>query len=121
MRVESARGKALGFVRDIIFDRNGRATHLVIAFGDEGNGGKLTVVPWTAALSSLRDDHLVIDDAKLQAAPSFTPGEWPNIDAPHWSAAADAYWRGGTGPAKRRAVTPIDSTARTRARSTRPY
>ena len=119
MRVESPDGEPLGFVQDIVLNRRGRATHLVVAFGDQGNGGKLTAVPWKAAVSGIRDDHLVIDGAKLQGAPSFIPGDWPNIDRPSWSATADAYWRNGTGPAPPKAA-PIDSTARTRARPNRP-
>jgi sporulation protein YlmC with PRC-barrel domain len=119
MRVVSPDGEPLGFVQDIVLNRRGRATHLVVAFGDQGNGGKLTVVPWKAAVSSIRDDHLVIDGAKLQGAPSFIPGDWPNIDRPSWSATADAYWRSGTGPAPPKSA-PIDSTARTRARPSRP-
>jgi sporulation protein YlmC with PRC-barrel domain len=136
MPVVSADGNPTGEVKDIIFDRQGRATHLVIAYAgapevgpgetpDEGKSpsssdGKLTVIPWDAALASMKDGRLVLDGAKLQDAPSFTPDAWPNLDDPSWSAAADAYWR----KAVRAAIAahpgnPVDSTARQRGRRSR--
>jgi len=136
MPVVSADGSPLGGVKDIIFDRQGRATHLVIAYGmtpDAGPGdiadpgkpaanadGKLTAMPWDAAVASIKDGRVVLNGTKLQEAPSFTPQGWPNLDDPAWSATADAYWR----KAVRAAIAahpgaPIDSTTRQRARRTR--
>ncbi len=136
MPVVSADGSSLGEVKDIIFDRQGRATHLVITYdlepaggpGDmpgEGNSapsatGKLTAIPWDAAVASIKSGRLVLGSAMLRGAPSFTPDAWPNLDDPAWSAATDAYWR----KAVRAAIaahpgTPIDSTSRGRARPTR--
>jgi len=136
MPVVASDGSALGEVKDIIFDRQGRATHLVIAYGAEpetgpaeipddgksaaGPGGKLTAMPWDAALASIKDGRLVLEDAKLQGAPSFTPDAWPNLDDPAWSATTDSYWR----KAVRAAIAahpgnPIDSTARQRGRPAR--
>lgn len=136
MPVMSAEGSPVGEVKDIIFDRQGRATHLVIAYGtgpeagpgeipDDGKppstpDGKLTAMPWDAALASMKDGRLVLDGAKLQAAPSFTSDAWPNLDDPHWSAATDTYWR----KAVRAAIAahpgnPVDSTTRQRGRRAR--
>ena len=136
MPVVSADGGPLGEVKDIIFDRQGRATHVVIAYGtepqagpgeipDDGKAastsdGKLTAMPWDTAVASIKDGRLVLDSAQLQGAPSFTPDTWPNLDNPAWSATADTYWR----KAVRAAIAahpgaPIDSTARQRARPTR--
>ncbi|HEV7137670.1 MAG TPA: PRC-barrel domain-containing protein [Steroidobacteraceae bacterium] len=117
MPVVSADGSPIGEVKDIIFDRHGRATHLVIS---SSPGGKLTAMPWDAALASMKDGRLVLDGAKLQSAPGFTSDAWPNLDAPSWSAATDAYWR----KAVRAAIAahpgnPIDSTARQRGRRAR--
>jgi hypothetical protein len=123
-------------VKDIIFDRQGRATHLVIAYvvGAPANPGtqpndvegaptaddKLTAMPWDAAMASIKDGQLVLDSAQLQGAPSFTTDSWPNLDDSAWSATADAYWR----KAVRAAIAanpgaPIDSTVRQRARPDR--
>lgn len=136
MVVVSADGSAVGVVKDIIFDRQGRATHMVIAYGaeprtgpaempDDGkpasnSAGKLTAMPWDAALASIKDGRLVLDSAKLQGAPSFTPGTWPNLDDPGWSASTDTYWR----KVVRAAIAahpgnPIDSTTRQRGRPAR--
>lgn len=134
MPVIAADGSTLGEVKDIIFDRQGRATHLVIAYGtepdtgpaeipDDGKppasspAGKLTAMPWDAALASIKDGRLVLEGAKLQGAPSFAPDAWPNLDNPTWSATTDTYWR----KAVRAAIAahpgnPIDSTARQRGR-----
>lgn len=117
MPVVSGDGSPVGEVKDIIFDRQGRATHLVISSSADG---KLTAIPWDAALAIIRDGKLVLDGAKLQGAPGFTPDAWPNLDDPHWSAAADAYWR----KAVRAAIAahpgnPIDSTTRQRGRPAR--
>lgn len=136
MPVVSADGSPVGKVKDIVFDRQGRATHVVIAYDtepqtgpaempDDGKpassaNGKLTAMPWDAALASIKDGRLVLDDAKLQGAPSFTPDAWPNLDDPGWSATADAYWR----KAVRAAIAahpgnPVDSTTRQRGRPAR--
>ncbi len=115
MPVVAANGNPVGAVKDVIFDRQGRATHMVIAYGTE-----LTAMPWDAALASIKGGRLVLDGAKLQGAPSFTPDAWPNLDDPSWSAATDAYWR----KAVRAAIAahpgnPIDSTTRQRGRRAR--
>jgi hypothetical protein len=136
MPVESADRSPLGQVKDIIFDRQGQATHLVIAYGtgsevapgeipDDGKPtstpeGKLTAIPWDAAVASMKDGRLVLDSGQLRGAPSFTPDAWPNFDDPAWSATADTYWR----KTVRAAIAahpgaPIDSTARQRARPAR--
>jgi sporulation protein YlmC with PRC-barrel domain len=136
MPVVSGDGSAIGEVKDITFDRQGRATHLVIAYGaepepsrqdipDDGKpasspDSKLTAMPWDAAVASMKDGRLVLDLTQLQSAPSFTPDAWPNLDDPEWSATADAYWR----KAVRAAIAahpgaPIDSTERQRGRPTR--
>jgi sporulation protein YlmC with PRC-barrel domain len=136
MPVVSTEGSPVGEVKDITFDPQGRATHLVISYGAQPeNGaapspddakaeaspdGKLTAMPWDAALASIKDGRLVLDGAKLQSAPSFTPDAWPNLDDPSWSATADTYWR----KAVRAAIAahpgnPIDSTTRQRGRRAR--
>ena len=136
MAVVATDGSSLGDVKDIIFDRQGRATHLVIAYGTEPQAnpgalpndgeaapppdGKLTAMPWDAAMASIKRGQLVLDSAQLQAAPSFTPGTWPNLDDPTWSATADAYWRKAVQAAiAAHPGAPIDSTSRQRARPNR--
>ena len=125
MPVVAEDGSSLGVVKDIIFDPPGRATHLVVGYAaapaaGTGTDGKLTALPWDAAMASIRDGQLVLDGAKLQSAPSFTQDAWPNLDDPSWSAVTDAYWR----KAVRAAIeanpgAPVDSTSRQRGRPPR--
>lgn len=115
MPVVSEKGSALGEVKDIIFDRRGRATHLVVAFGK-----RLTALPWDAAMAIIRKGRMVLEDAKLQGAPSFTPASWPDLDDPTWSAATDIYWRKAVQAAiAAHPGKPIDSPSRQRERRTR--
>jgi sporulation protein YlmC with PRC-barrel domain len=135
MPVTSVDGTPIGEVRDIIVDAQGRATHVVIAYDTEpaagpeeipegkprsGADGKLAAVPWDSAIARINDGKLVLDRTKLQSAPSFTADEWPNLQAPGWSADADAYWRKvAPPPPSARRSAQVDSTARLRARPTR--
>ena len=102
MPVQSKAGQPLGTIQDIVFDTRGRATHLVIRYD-----GKLVPIPWLLAVSSIHDGILVLSQKRLDGAPDFASGAWPDITDRSWSAAADAYW-----------TVPIDSTSRSRARPT---
>jgi sporulation protein YlmC with PRC-barrel domain len=132
--VASTDGSPLGDVKDIIFDRQGRATHLVIAYRSQPDAAaqdapgdpkaassadaKLTAMPWDAAVASMKGGRLVLDSSKLQGAPNFTPDAWPNLDDPAWSSAADTYWRKAVQAAiAAHPGAPIDSTDRQRGRS----
>ncbi|MGH8200015.1 MAG: PRC-barrel domain-containing protein [Steroidobacteraceae bacterium] len=136
MPVAAADGSALGAVKDIIFDRKGRATHVVIAYGaapqaspqaipnDAGTtpapDSKLTAMPWDAAMACIKGGRLVLDDAQLQSAPSFTPDAWPNFDDPSWSETTDAYWRKAVQAAiAAHPGAPVDSISRQRERPPR--
>lgn len=135
MPVISLDGRSIGRVKDIIFDAQGRATHVVIAYDTEpaagpeeipegkprsAADGKMAALPWDTAVARINAGKLVLDGTKLQSAPSFTADEWPNLQDPAWSANADAYWRKvAPPPASARRSAEIDSTARLRARPTR--
>jgi sporulation protein YlmC with PRC-barrel domain len=139
MAVVATDGSSLGDVKDIIFDRQGRATHLVVSYGTSPPAssaapaappsdaesapppeGKLTAMPWDAAMASIKDGRLVLDGAQLQSAPSFTQASWPNLDDPAWSDTADAYWRKAVQAAiAAHPGAPIDSPSRQRARPNR--
>lgn len=135
MPVVSTAGSPLGQVKDIVFDPQGRATHVVIAYDTQSQtgpaeipegkleatpDGKLTAVPWDTVVACIQGGRVVLDGSKLASAPSFTPDEWPNLNDPAWSATADAYWRKVAQPAvAAHPHAPIDSTARLRARPAR--
>src|SRR6185312_13685468 len=136
MRVVSGDGSPLGQVKDIIFDRQGQATHVVVAYAgatpigpaetpdattpESAPDAKLTAMPWDAAMASIKDGRLVLNGAKLEQAPSFRPGEWPNLDDRDWSSTADDYWRKVVrANLAAHPGAPIDSTLRQRGRRTR--
>ena len=136
MAVVATDGSSLGKVKDIIFDRQGRATHIVIAYSPQPKtnpaalpndgvaaptaDGKLTAMPWDAAMASVKGGQLVLDRAQLQAAPSFAPGTGHNLDDPDWNATADAYWRKAVQEAiEAHPGAPIDSPSRSRDRPDR--
>lgn len=123
MSVVAVDGSALGEVKDIIFDRQGRATHVVISYDGAtapASDSKLTAMPWDAAMASIRDSRLLLDDAQLRGAPSFAPDAWPDLDDPAWSATTDAYWRKAVQAAiAAHPGAPIDSTSRQRERPPR--
>lgn len=102
MPVQSHAGQPLGTIQDIVFDSRGRATHLVI-----NDSGRLVPIPWRIAVANIHSGILVLSQKRLNDAPGFTSGAWPDVSDPSWSASADAYW-----------TIPIDSTSRSRARPT---
>lgn len=103
MPVQSDAGQPLGTIDDIVFDPHGRATHLVVNFS-----GKLVAIPWRIAVASIHGGILVLSQKRLEGAPGFARGAWPDLSDPSWSAAADAYW-----------TVPVDSTSRSRERPDR--
>ena len=107
MPVESRSGRVLGRIHDIVFNPNGtgRATHIVIAYGKGDAGHRLVAIPWWTAMSDIHHGALVLKAARLEGAPSFEPGNWPDLRDSSWSDAADDYW-----------TVPVDSTSRSRSR-----
>ena len=103
MPVQSDAGQPLGTIEDIVFSARGRATHVIV-----NSAGKRVAIPWRIAMPRIHSGILVLNQARLGGAPSFTPDTWPDVSDPSWSAAADAYW-----------TTPVDSMSRSRTRSGR--
>ena len=112
--VESRAGEPLGTVQDIVFGRNGGATHLIVAPASGRSASTLTPIPWSVALRHLHGGALVFKRHRFTGAPGFAPGQWPALGSADWSAAADAYWSRTAG----QPFTPVDPTGRSRARPT---
>lgn len=100
MPVQSEAGQPLGTIEDIVLSARGRATHVIV-----NSAGKLVAIPWRIAMPRIHSGILVLNQARLSGAPSFTPGTRPDVSDPSWSATADAYW-----------TTPVDSMSRSRSR-----
>lgn len=120
MNVQTEAGESLGTVKDIVLDDQGKLTHLIVSHGGTlGFGNKLTAVPWDHARSMLSGQNLVLKKERLQSAPSFEEGSWPDLASASWSMSADRYWQqqGGTAPT-RAAEAPADSGTSTTTPST---
>lgn len=111
MPVRSPTGRRLGAVEDLVFNADGRVTHLVVVHTIGGGAaGALTPVPWSLAIKHLHHGTLVLKRKRFAGAPGFEPGHWPKLDSQTWSGAADAYWARTT----HSKFVPVDPTTRTR-------
>lgn len=90
----------LGDIKDIMLDmRTGRVGYAVLSFGGFlGMGEKLFAVPWAALKLDTENKRFVLDVKKdrLENAPGFNKGHWPNMADPAWESGIHAYY--GTKP-----------------------
>lgn len=90
----------LGDVKDIMLDmRSGRVSYAVLSFGGFlGMGEKLFAVPWEALKLDTENKRFVLDVKKdrLENAPGFNKGHWPDMADPTWERSIHAYY--GTQP-----------------------
>ncbi len=115
MPVRSHSGAPLGAVLDIVFAATGEPSHLIVVHAGGDAPGALTAIPWPLAIQHLRSGALVVKSERFAAAPTFAPDAWPSLEAPDWSAAADAYWARTSAPPP---SVPVDPTTRSRERPT---
>lgn len=118
MQVQTAQGDSLGKVEDVVFDRKGKITHVIVSHGGTlGVGGELTPVPFERIKSGMSGQKIVLDKERLQAAPSFADNKWPNLSTSTWSSEFDRYWSGqgamrtsaSESPSSRSATSPSSS------------
>ena len=75
MKVDFPDGKRAGKIDHLLFDRDGKLTHAVIAIGGvAGVGGKDVVVPWSQLRirHDDRKDVAMVDRATLDSAPRYS-------------------------------------------------
>jgi sporulation protein YlmC with PRC-barrel domain len=75
-RIKSTDGKDLGEVDQLLIDRNGKVSYVVIGLGGvAGVGEKKVVVPWSdlkfAPVTEGKKNAITIDAAKLEKAPRY--------------------------------------------------
>jgi sporulation protein YlmC with PRC-barrel domain len=74
-RVQNAEGKNIGEIDQLLIDRNGRVSRVVVGVGGlAGVGEKKVVVPWSDlkfVASDGKKATLMIDQAKLERAPRY--------------------------------------------------
>ena len=75
-RIKSTAGKDLGEIDQLLIDRNGKVTHVVVGVGGlAGVGEKKVVVPWSdlkfAPVAEGKKNAIVMDEMKLESAPRY--------------------------------------------------
>ena len=75
-RIKSTEGKDLGEVDQLLIDRSGKVSHVVIGVGGlAGVGEKKVVVPWSdlkfAPVTEGKKNAITMDGAKLERAPRY--------------------------------------------------
>ena len=75
-RIKNAEGKDLGEVDQLLIDRSGKVSHVVIGVGGlAGVGEKKVVVPWTdlkfAPVAEGKKNAITMDEARLERAPRY--------------------------------------------------
>jgi sporulation protein YlmC with PRC-barrel domain len=94
MKVQMSSGESLGEIKEVLVDKKGDASYVVIAHGGVmGVGAKRTAVPWATVKSSMQDDKLIMDRSQLEQAPVLSGTKTPDASTGTWSREADDYWR----------------------------
>jgi sporulation protein YlmC with PRC-barrel domain len=75
-RIKSTAGKDLGEIDQLLIDRNGKVTHVVVGVGGlAGVGEKKVVVPWSdlkfAPVAQGKKNAIMMDEARLENAPRY--------------------------------------------------
>jgi sporulation protein YlmC with PRC-barrel domain len=74
-RINDTEGTELGAIDQLLIDRSGKVTHVVIGVGAVGWAEKKVMVPWSdlkfAAVTEGRKTAITIDEAKLERAPGY--------------------------------------------------
>lgn len=75
-RIKNAEGKDLGEIDQLLIDRNGQVSHVIIGVGGlAGVGEKKVVVPWSdlkfAPVTEGKKNAITMDAAKLERAPRY--------------------------------------------------
>lgn len=93
-------GDDLGDIKEFMLDmRTGRVSYAVLSFGGFlGMGDRLFAVPWDALKLDTANKRFTLDVNKerLEAAPGFDKGNWPNMSDQTWAQGVHAYY--GTKP-----------------------
>ena len=101
--VESPAGEQLGSVVDIVRDKAGKPTYAVVAIDTD-----TTAVPYDTALGMVRNEKVVMSQAKLAAAPKVKQSEWLDQTHTAWRTQSDRYWDKTRTASKGEAKKPAD-------------
>lgn len=81
---------ALGKVVDVVFDSKGQPEFVVVSTDQ----GKVAAIPYETATQMKSGNKVVIDQSRLQRAPTVKQGEWRG-QSDTWKDDASRYWNEG--------------------------
>lgn len=92
--VRNKQGEKIGDIKDLIMDRNGSITLVIVSTGGFlGLGDRLHAVPWSALQTTSGNDRVLdIDKDRLKRAPGFDSGNWPNLSDERWISENRRYY-----------------------------
>ncbi len=94
--VYNLKDEELGEIKEIMLDlRNGTVAYAVLSFGGFlGMGEKLFAVPWHALKLDPLNKRFVlnVEKARLEHAPGFDKGHWPNMADQLWAREIHSYY-----------------------------
>jgi osmotically-inducible protein OsmY/sporulation protein YlmC with PRC-barrel domain len=95
-RVRNNAGENLGKLEDLVIDPDtGTIRYGVLSFGGIlGMGDRLFAIPWSALSISPPHDYLLLNVHKrrLETAPGFDRGHWPDMGDPAWQQHIHDYY-----------------------------
>lgn len=80
--VQTQQGQDLGNVEDVVVDKQGRSTYIILSGANLGKEDELIAVPLQVANPQVQDDKLVIslDQQMLMNAPAFPKDNWAQLE-----------------------------------------
>ncbi|MDC8759209.1 PRC-barrel domain-containing protein [Janthinobacterium fluminis] len=94
--VHNLKDEHLGDIKEIMLDmRSGKIAYAVLSHGGVFTiGEKLFAVPWDALTLDTVNKRftLNIDKERLDSAPGFDAGHWPNMANPAWASEIHRYY-----------------------------
>lgn len=89
-------GETLGEIQDVMLDIvEGRIRYAVLSSGGFlGMGDRLFAVPWKALKLDQGNKRFLLDVDKdrLENAPGFDKGQWPNMADPKWNSTVESFY-----------------------------
>ena len=90
MGVQTAAGESIGTVQDVVPNASGQPGYVLIATAS----GTRTAVPYSTVSSMTRNGKIVLDRARLEAAPQVQDSQLQDRSNTRWQKQADQYWNG---------------------------
>lgn len=94
--VKNDKGENLGHVKDIVFDRDGELSYIIVS--SIAAADKLIPIPFTPGMVKFQENSVVVsnlDRNKLEKAPTFSSAEWSKLDDPTFESRVHGYYREG--------------------------